>query len=80
MNNKKKGIELYKTKKIEKKSFVNKIKVVKKSIKTRKINIIGKIDSIASLLPEQMNAIIFGEVFKIDVIQFPNNKFIYKIL
>ena len=37
-------------------------------------------DSIAPMLPEQMNAIMFGEVFKIDVIQLPNNKFIYKIL
>ena len=79
MDNKSKEIELYKSKKFETKSFVNKINVVKKSIKTRKINIIGNIDSIASLLPEQMNAIIFGEVFKIDVIQLPNNKFIYKI-
>ncbi|MGL4617116.1 MAG: PolC-type DNA polymerase III, partial [Mycoplasmoidaceae bacterium] len=78
MDEKNKEIELYKTKKFEKISYIDKKKLVNENIKTRRININGNINTIASLVPEQMNAIVQGEVFKIDSIQIPNNKSIHK--
>ncbi|MGL5246195.1 MAG: PolC-type DNA polymerase III [Mycoplasmoidaceae bacterium] len=78
MDEKNKEIELYKTKKFETIIFNNKKDFVKENIKTRKINVIGNVNSIVSLVPEQMNAIVCGEVFKIDSIQLSNNKTIYK--
>ncbi|MGL5640189.1 MAG: PolC-type DNA polymerase III [Mycoplasmoidaceae bacterium] len=78
MDEKNKEIELYKTKKFETKNYSDKKNFVKENVKTRKINVVGNVNTIASLVPEQMNAIVYGEVFKIDSIKLPNNKSIYK--
>ncbi|MGL4647658.1 MAG: PolC-type DNA polymerase III [Mycoplasmoidaceae bacterium] len=73
-----KEIELFRSRKLDTKKILAEKQEAEKKPEKRKMPISGSIEPITNLVPEQMNAIIQGEVFKISNVQLQNNRTIYK--